>query len=108
LEVPSLEPPQNFGGMVLGDLSIRLLWEPISNNDTWYSGYLLEKKVITDTSTIDWKEMIRLPASITADFTDTETDPGNIYHYRISSVAYPSEPGSVFYSATDSINLSTK
>jgi hypothetical protein len=108
LDVPGLDTPGNFRGRVLGDNSIRLLWEPLANNDDWYSGYFLEKKVVTDTSTIDWEELDRIPTSITSEFSDEDTDPGNFYHYRIRSVAYPPGPDGIYYSEMDSITLSTK
>ena len=108
LTVPALDPPGNFKGTVLEDYSIRLMWDPVANNDDWYSGYYLERKVVTDTSTIDWSELIRIPLSVTGEYTDADADSGNIYHYRISSVAFPPGPGSVYYSALDSISLSTK
>ncbi|HEC44118.1 MAG TPA: hypothetical protein ENI20_14945 [Bacteroides sp.] len=108
LNVPSLLPPGNFDGRVQQDYSIRLFWEPVTNNDAWYGGYAIEKKVVTDSSTIDWEELTRIPTSVTSEFTDVVADSGNVYHYRISSVAYPPEPRGVFYSETDSISLSTK
>ncbi len=108
LEVPDLEPPDNFRGTVQSNGSIRLLWEPLANNNNWYSGYRLEKKIETDTSTINWEELTRITTSITGTYTDAETDPGNIYYYRISSMAYPTLPGNAYYSALDSITLNTK
>ena len=84
------------------------MWEPLANNNTWYSGYVIDKKVVTDTSMIDWEELTRITTTVTREFTDLETDSGNIYHYRISSAAYPPLPGNVYYSSLDSINLSTK
>ena len=108
LEVPALEPPNSFRGTVLNELSIRLLWEPITNNNNWHSGYLLEKMVITDTSTIDWEELTRITNTLTGEYSDQDADSGNVYHYRISSIAYPQFPEKAFYSAMDSISLSTK
>ena len=108
LDVPMLETPDNFRGSLRSDGSIRLSWEPLGNNNNWYEGYRLEKKVETDTSTVDWEELIRITTSLTATFTDTDTDPGNLYYYRISSMAYSPLPGNGFYSPKDSIIVSTE
>jgi len=108
LEVPAMEYPTGFNGSLRRDSTIRLTWEPIANNNTWYSGYLLEKKIITDTMIYDWEELVRMQASVTGIYTDEVADSGNIYRYRISSVAYPDMPGNPVYSEVDSISISTK
>ena len=108
LEVPAMEYPAGFNASLRRDSTIRLLWEPIAFNNNWYSGYLLEKKIITDTLIYDWEELARISSSITGIYTDEVADPGNIYRYRISTVAYPPTPGMPAYSEADSISISTK
>lgn len=77
LEVPAMEYPAGFNGTLRRDSTIRLLWEPIAYNNTWYSGYLLEKKIITDTLVYDWEELSRIPGSITGIYEDEVADSGS-------------------------------
>lgn len=108
MDVPTLNTPSNFRGRKLPDNSIRILWEPLATDNTWYSGYLIEKKVVTDTSTIEWEDLIRFDEMISGTYIDEATDSGNTYSYKISSYAFPPIPESAFYSDADSISISTK
>ncbi len=109
LQVPGMEYPDSFRGGIYQGSDIRLLWEPIAGNNDWYDGYVLDKKIITDTFTYDWEEMVRLTSSITGSYIDEEVDTGNVYKYRISTVAYPDLPWEdAFYSDVDSISISTE
>jgi len=57
LEVPSMEYPAGFKGAIsmVGGINIKLNWEPIAINNSWYSGYLIEKKTITGTVESEWR-----------------------------------------------------
>jgi hypothetical protein len=103
LDAPNLEIPDNFRGSFLIGGTIRLLWEPLAIDNSWYSGYLIERKVVTGTGTIDWEELIRIGNINTGTYIDENTDTGNAYHYRISSFAYPDTPSSAYYSSADSV-----
>jgi hypothetical protein len=110
LEVPLMEFPSGFRGKfgTVGGINIKLLWEPIATNNTWYSGYLIEKKTITDTLEYNWEELTRITSSFAESYTDREVDTTNIYKYSIRTISYPSGLGSPEYSLPDSITVEPK
>ena len=105
MEVPVMKSPAGFKGkfQFVDGITIRLQWEPVASNNTWYSGYLVEKKTITDTIEYDWEELIRIEASFTSTYIDVEADTANIYKYSIRSVSYPPGLGYPEYSFPDTI-----
>ena len=107
LEVAEMKYPSGFKGEFQSNNTIKLIWEPISNNNNWYSGYVIEKTHDPDTLEIYWKELTRLNDSYTGSFSDDSVSTGNIYHYRIKSVAYPSGLGDPYYSESFAINVET-
>jgi len=107
LEVPSMEFPSGFKGKfgTVGGLNIKLQWEPIARDNTWYLGYLIEKKTITETMEYDWEELVRITNSFTDSYTDREVDTLHIYKYSIRTVSYPPGLGNPEYSLPDSITI---
>jgi hypothetical protein len=107
LEVPGMEYPSGFKGKfgTIGGINIKLSWEPIATDNAWYSGYLIEKKTITDTLENEWEELTRILSSFTESYLDYEVDTANIYKYSIRTISYPPVPGNPEYSKPDSITV---
>jgi hypothetical protein len=107
LNVPYMEFPSGFRGrfQFVDGTAVKLTWEPIASNNTWYSGYLIEKKIAGDNQGNPWEELIRIGESFTASFVDTDADTSGFYMYRIRTVAYPPGLGDPYYSLPDSITI---
>jgi len=103
LDVPEMLYPDAFRGKYQPDTLILLSWIPVAYNNSWYSGYIIEKTTKAIPQESDWELLERLYSSNTGAFIDDSVSYGNSYNYRIKTVAYPSGLGEPAYSLPYSI-----
>lgn len=106
LNVPPMNSPSNFEAMYqTATQSDSLDWKVVTNNQSWYNGYILKRATGSSPSEADFATIAIISDMTSSDYVDTAISLHTAYTYRIYTYAVDPVNSDTSYSANSSTTV---